>query len=114
MKNIVAFIRPSKEETVRETLHGLASVTGASFSDIRGFGRGRGRAHSKDSFDEAVIGTLPKVRVDVMVSDEEAEAVGNAIARAAHTSNRGDGKVYILHVESALRVSTGETGAGAV
>ncbi|MCC6415617.1 MAG: P-II family nitrogen regulator [Opitutaceae bacterium] len=112
MKNIVAFIRPSKEEAVRETLHDLTSVTGASFSDVRGFGRGR--AHSKDSFDEAVIGTLSKVRVDVMVSDEEAESVGNAIARAAHTGNRGDGKVYTLHVESALRVSTGETGTSAV
>lgn len=114
MKAIVAFIRPSKEEAVREALHNLPVVTGASFVDVRGFGRGRGHDHARASIDEAVVGTKPQVRVDVMAPDENAEAVGHAIAEAAHTGNRGDGKVYILPAESALRISTGETGVRAV
>ena len=114
MKTIVAFIRPSKEEAVREALHDLAAVTGASFVDVRGFGRGRGHEHSKGALDEAVVGTLAKVRVDVMALDEAADAISNAIAKAARTGNRGDGKVYVLPVDSALRISTGETGASAI
>ena len=114
MKTIVAFIRPSKEEPVREALHDLKGVSGATFSDVRGFGRGRGHEHSPGSSDEAVVGTLPKVRVDVMVSAAHTDAVAAAIAAAARTGNRGDGKVYVLPVESALRISTGEIGASAL
>jgi len=114
VKTIVAFIRPSKEEPVREALHDLNGVSGATFSDVRGFGRGRGHDHSPGSSDEAVVGTLPKVRVEVMVSADHADAVAAAIAAAARTGNRGDGKVYVLPVESALRISTGETGVFAV
>lgn len=114
MKTIIAFIRPSKEEAVREALHELPSVTGASFADVRGFGRGRGHDHAKGTLDEALVGTLAKVRVDVMVSDNEAEAISKAIAKAARTGNRGDGKVYVLPVDSALRISTGETGTVAL
>lgn len=112
MKTIVAFIRNSKEDAVCEALHQLPSVTGATFADVRGFGRGRGRTY--DSMDETLVGTLPKVRVDVMVADEHATAVCNAIAAAARTGKRGDGKVYILDGESALRISSGEIGGQAI
>lgn len=114
MKTIVAFIRPSKEEPVREALHDLLGVSGATFSDVRGFGRGRGHEHGKGELDEAVVGTLPKVRVEVMAAADHAEAVAAVIAAVAKTGNRGDGKVYVLPVESALRISTGEKGALAV
>ncbi|WP_415909257.1 P-II family nitrogen regulator [Oleiharenicola sp. Vm1] len=114
MKTIVAFIRSSKEEPVREALHDITGVSGATFSDVRGFGRGRGHDHSPGSSDEVVVGTLPKVRVEVMVSADHADAVAAAIASAARTGNRGDGKVYVLPVESALRISTGEIGASAL
>lgn len=110
MKAVIAFIRTTKEEAVREALHNHAGVTGATFSDVRGFGRGRGHDHSKGAVDEAVVGTLAKVRVDVMVSDGHAIGVRDAIASAARTGNRGDGKVYILPLDSALRISTGEYG----
>lgn len=110
MKAIVAFIRPTKEEAVREALHEQAGVTGATFSDVRGFGRGRGHEDARSAQEETVVGTLPKVRVDVMVADEHAPGVRKAIATAAHTGNRGDGKVYILPADSALRISTGECG----
>ena len=110
MKTIVAFIRPSKEESVRDALHSAPGVTGATFADVRGFGRGRGLDQTKGALTEAVLGTLPKVRVDVMVPDEHADTVGKIIATAAHTGSRGDGKVYILPIETALRISTGESG----
>lgn len=113
MKTIVAFIQPFKEEAVREALHAAPGVTGASFTDIRGFGRGRGNT-SKSSRDEALLGTLPKVRVDLMVAASQARAVVTAIASAAKTGNQGDGKVYVLPVESALRISTGEEGPSAI
>lgn len=114
MKTIVAYIRPSKEEAVREALHNALGVTGATFSDVRGFGRGRGHDHTRGALDEAVVGTLPKVRLEVMVSDEHADVIGIIVAAAAKTGNRGDGKIYILPVDSALRISTGESGPDAV
>lgn len=110
MKAIVAFIRPTKEESVREVLHTLPGVTGATFSDVRGFGRG----HNHGALDEAVVGTRPKVRVEVMIADEYADSTCRAIASVAQTGNRGDGKVYVLPGESSLRISTGETGVVAI
>ncbi|MDX2110362.1 MAG: P-II family nitrogen regulator [Verrucomicrobiota bacterium] len=114
MKTIVAFIRPSKEESVREALHNAPGVTGATFFDVRGFGRGRGHDHTMGALDEVLVGTLPKVRLEVMVPDEHADAIGKVIAAAAKTGNRGDGKVYVLPVDSALRISTGESGDSAI
>lgn len=113
MKLIIAFIRPSKEETVREALHAIPGLAGASFSDIRGFGRGRGHS-SAEAEREAVVGTLPRVRVEVMVPDAVQAAAELAIAAAAHTGHRGDGKIYVLPLSSARRISTDETGEAAV
>lgn len=113
MKVVIAFIRPSKEEAVVEALHAVEGLTGASFAHIHGFGRGRGD-RSRREVDEALTGTLPAVRVDVMTSDALAPKVVAVITEAAHTGNRGDGKVYVLPVESAVRVSTREHGESAV
>lgn len=109
MKVVVAFIRPAREEAVREALHAVTALTGASFSDVRGFGRGRSHAD-----DEDIVGAARRVRVEVMVNDLLAAAVESAIAGAAHTGLRGDGKVYVLPLASARRISTGETGAEAI
>jgi nitrogen regulatory protein PII len=114
MKAIIAFIRPSMEEAVRDALHDMENVSGASFSDIRGFGRGRGHSHSREKEDELLVGTVPKLRVEVMVNDDVAEQVANVIATAAHTGMRGDGKVFTYSLETALRISTRESGASAV
>ena len=113
MKTIIAFIRPSKEDAVREALHAVPGLTGASFAAIRGFGRGRGHSPA-EAAQEVVVGTLPRVRVEVMVPDASAAAVEHAIATAAHTGQRGDGKIYVLPLASARRLSTGETGETAV
>ncbi|ACB77717.1 P-II family nitrogen regulator [Opitutus terrae] len=114
MKTIISFIRPSKEEAVRDALHNVPDLTGASFSDVRGFGRGGRHGHSPDEEAEALLGTARKVRVEVMVPDDRVEALTRAIAAAAQTGNRGDGKVYVMPLESAVRVSSGETGNAAV
>lgn len=113
MKLIIAFIRPSKEEDVREALHAIPGLSGGSFSDIRGFGRGRGHSHAEVE-QEAVVGALPRIRVEVMVSDAIQSVVEKAIAVAAHTGQRGDGKIYALPLDSARRISTGETAEAAV
>ena len=113
MKVIIAFIRPSKEEAVREALNALPGLSGASFSDVRGYGRGRGHTHAEAEH-EAVSGTLDRIRVEIMVSDTRAVAVENALATAAHTGQRGDGKIYAYSLESARRISSGETGEAAV
>ena len=109
MKVIVAFIRPAKEEAVREALHELSGLTGASFSDVRGFGRGRSHFSEED-----IVGVGARVRVEVMVDDALAAAVESVIAATAHTGLRGDGKVYVLPLDTARRISTGETGTTAV
>ena len=94
---------------MREALHELVGLTGASFSDVRGFGRGRIRDGAED-----IIGVSARVRVEVMVIDSMALAVESSIARVAHTGLRGDGKIYVLPLEAARRVSTGDTGADAI
>lgn len=109
MKVIVAFIRPAKEEAVREALHELPGLTGASFSDVRGFGRGRSHVGGED-----IVGVGARVRVEVMIEDSVAAAVESTIAATAHTGLRGDGKIYVLSLDAARRISTGETGAAAV
>jgi nitrogen regulatory protein PII len=113
MKQIIAFIRPTKEEAVCEALHAIPGVTGASFTPIRGFGRGK-HDHSRREFDTAVVGSSPHLRLDIMVSSLVADQVVRAIVDTAHTGNRGDGKVYILSLENAARISTKEFGAAAV
>lgn len=113
MKVVVAFIRPSKEEAVTDALHAVEGLTGASFAHIHGFGRGRGD-RSRREMDEAITGTLPQVRVEVMTSDALAPKVAAVITETAHTGNRGDGKVYVLPLDSAVRISTREQGEIAI
>ena len=113
MKLIIAFIRASKEENVREALHSVPGLAGASFSDVRGFGRGRGHSFA-EAERQAVVGTLPRVRVEVMVPDAAQAATEQAIAAAAHTGQRGDGKIYVLPLTSARRISTDDSGESAV
>lgn len=113
MKAIVAFIRPSKEEAVREALHGIPGLSGASFSDIRGFGRGR-ELTREEARDEAVVGALHRIRVEVMVPDAIAALVEKAMLAAAHTGQGGDGKLYTLPLATARRISTGESGDTAI
>lgn len=111
MKQIIAFIQPFKEAEVMQALHQVSGLSGATFADVKGFGRGRPRDQPTP---EILHGTAARVQVEVMVRDEIAEAVVHAIREAAHTGGRGDGKIYVLPMDRALRISTGEEGDDAV
>lgn len=111
MKMIVAFVQTFMAADVGRALHQLPGLSGASFMDIRGFGR---RRHRDPVDTEELYGTAPRMRVEVVVPDEMEDAVVRAIAAAAHTGARGDGKIYVVELTRALRISTGEEGTGAL
>lgn len=111
MKMVIAYIQPFMSDGVEAALHRIEGLTGATFVDVRGFGRGR-QADPRDA--EVLRGTVPKVRIEVIVPDELEAAVVRAIEGAARTGNRGDGKVVVIPVSRALRVATGEEGDAAV
>lgn len=108
MKMIVAFVQPFMAPQVVQALRQMPSLTGASFTDVKGFGRGRSPGDASAS--EELHGTTKKVRVEVVTSDEAADAVVGTLREAAHTGNRGDGKVFVLEVVVALRIATDEQG----
>ncbi len=113
MKMIVAFVQPFMAEKVVAALHVVEGLSGATFTEVRGFGRGRG-ARASDVTEEELLGTVPKVRIEAMAPDGLVDRVVCAIRDSAHTGNRGDGKVYVIPLERALRITTREEGEGAV
>ena len=110
MKQVIAFIQPFRVEKVIDALHGIDGLSGATVTEARGFGRGR----AKRAGAEALFGTVPRARIEVMVPDSLADTVVTAIRSVAHTGNPGDGKVYVLGLERAVRISSGEEGEAAV
>ena len=117
MKVVIAFIQPFMAGKVVEALHAIPGLSGASFTDVRGFGRGRAKDEAKPTeaeVEEELLGTLAKVRVEAMVPDALADLVVQTIQDAAHTGTRGDGKVYVSSIEHAVRISTGEEGERAI
>lgn len=113
MKLVIAYIKPHTVEDVTLALHGLEGLTGASVSDVSGFGRGRA-GNAPDRIARSMIDYLPRVRLEIACVDELAPAVVAAIQKHAHTGLRGDGKIYVTGIEQATRISTGETGEMAV
>lgn len=112
MRMIVAYVQPFMAPQVMEALQQLPGVTGASSSKSEGFGRGRSVVDAPVS--EELYGTTDKVRLEVVVRDELEDAVVQAIRGAAHTGNRGDGKIFVLQVTKALRIATNDEGILAV
>lgn len=101
MKLVVAYVQPFALEKVLQALHLTAGVTGATVLHGRGFGRGRAQ-----SDEEQIVGTSPRVRVEVCARDEQVQGIVENILNAAHTGNRGDGKVLVLPIDSATRIQT--------
>jgi nitrogen regulatory protein P-II 1 len=112
MKLITAIIRPFKLEEVREAL-AQAGVTGLTVTEVKGYGRQKGHTELYRGA-EYVVEFLPKVKVEILVSDERAAAIAKAIEDAARSGQIGDGKIFILPVEEALRIRTGERGSSAL
>ena len=107
MKLIMAIIKPFKLDDVREALTPLG-VQGLTVSEVKGFGRQKGQTEIYRGA-EYHVNFLPKVKVEVAVSADLAEQVVEAIIKAAHTGKIGDGKIFVMEIERAVRIRTGET-----
>ena len=112
MKLITAIIKPFKLDEVREALSGIG-VQGITVTEVKGFGRQKGHTELYRGA-EYVVDFLPKVKLEVVVADSQAERVVEAIAAAAQTGRIGDGKIFVSTIDSALRIRTGEKDDAAI
>lgn len=112
MKLIMAIIKPFKLDDVREALTPLG-VQGLTVSEVKGFGRQKGQTEIYRGA-EYHVSFLPKVKIEVVVTNDMADSVVEAISRAAHTGKIGDGKIFVVDVERAVRIRTGEIDAEAL
>lgn len=112
MKKIEAVIKPFKLDEVKEALQEIG-VQGLSVVEVKGFGRQKGHTELYRGA-EYVVDFLPKVKIEVVLSDDQAEGAVDAIVAAAKTDKIGDGKIFISNVEQAIRIRTGETGEDAL
>ena len=112
MKEITAIIKPFKLDEVREALAAVG-VTGLTVTEVKGFGRQKGHTELYRGA-EYVVDFLPKLKIDVVVSDENLDAVIDAIVKAARTGRIGDGKIFVRSVEQVIRIRTGEIDEAAV
>jgi nitrogen regulatory protein P-II 1 len=106
MKKIEAIIKPFKLDDVREALSGIG-VTGMTASEVKGFGRQKGHTELYRGA-EYVVDFLPKLKLEVVVADEQVDACIDAITGAARTGKIGDGKIFVTGVEKVVRIRTGE------
>ena len=106
MKRITAIIKPFKLDEVREAL-GQVGVSGLTVTEVKGFGRQRGHTELYRGA-EYVVDFLPKVKIEVVVTDEGLDAAIEAIIGAAKTGRIGDGKIFVTAVEQVIRIRTGE------
>lgn len=112
MKLIKAIIKPFKLDDVREALSEVG-VQGITVSEVKGFGRQKGHTELYRGA-EYRIDFLPKINIETVVSDDNVESVIDAIREAANTGKIGDGKIFVLPVEQAVRIRTGESGDDAL
>jgi nitrogen regulatory protein P-II 1 len=112
MKKVEAIIKPFKLDEVKEAL-AKSGVEGMTVTEVKGFGRQKGHTELYRGA-EYVVEFLPKVKLEILVADERAGAIAKAIEDAARTGQIGDGKIFILPVDEALRIRTGERGASAL
>ncbi len=108
MKKIEAIIKPFKLDEVKEALHAVG-VPGLTVTEVKGFGRQKGHKEQYRGA-EYVVEFLPKVKLEVVVTDELVRAAVDAITRSAATGRIGDGKIFVSAVEEAIRIRTGESG----
>jgi len=106
MKLIIAVIKPFKLDDVREALTPLG-VQGLTVSEVKGFGRQKGQTEIYRGA-EYHVNFLPKVKIEIAVGDDLAEQVVEAIMKSAHTGKIGDGKIFVMDIERAVRIRTGE------
>lgn len=112
MKMIVAVIKPSRLDAVLDAVT-EAGASGLTVTEVRGYGRQKGKTEVYRGA-EYEVKLLPKVKLEIAVSDDIVETVIEAIVRSANSSKIGDGKVFVLDLEQALRIRTGEKDAAAI
>jgi nitrogen regulatory protein PII len=112
MKLIQAIIKPFKLDDVREALTEIG-VTGMTAIEVKGFGRQKGHTELYRGA-EYVVDFLPKVKLEIVVKEEDLDRAIETIQKAAHTGKIGDGKIFVLPVEQVIRIRTGESGRDAV
>ncbi len=112
MKIVMAIIKPFKLDEVREALSDIG-VTGLTVTEVKGFGRQKGHTELYRGA-EYVVDFLPKVKVDVVISDTLLEQAIDAIVKSARTGKIGDGKIFVTTVEQVIRIRTGETDEQAI
>jgi nitrogen regulatory protein P-II 2 len=108
MKLVVAIIQPFRLDAVREALTGIG-INGLTVSEVRGYGRQRGHTEVYRGA-EYTINYVPKLKLEIAVDDARVSDVTDAVARSARTGKIGDGKIFVLDLESATRIRTGEQG----
>ena len=112
MKRITAIIKPFKLDDVRESLSEIG-VQGITVTEVKGFGRQKGHTELYRGA-EYVVDFLPKVKIDVAIDDKDLDRVIEAITKAANTGKIGDGKIFVVNLEQAIRIRTGETDTDAI
>ncbi|MCC6850190.1 MAG: P-II family nitrogen regulator [Deltaproteobacteria bacterium] len=112
MKKIEAIIKPFKLDEVKEAL-AKQGIAGMTVSEVKGFGRQKGHTELYRGA-EYVVDFLPKIKIELLISDEQAGVATETIIAAAKTGRIGDGKLFVLPVDDAVRIRTGERGDGAV
>ena len=112
MKLVMAIIKPFKLDDVREALSEIG-VQGITVTEVKGFGRQKGHTELYRGA-EYVVDFLPKVKVEAVVNDELADQAIEAVSKAANTGKIGDGKIFVMSVEQAIRIRTGESGSDAL
>ncbi len=112
MKLVMAIIKPFRLDDVREALTALG-IQGMTVTDVQGFGRQKGQTEIYRGA-EYVVSFLPKVKIELAVADDMAEAVVEAIQKSARTDKIGDGKIFVSAIEKAIRIRTGETDGDAI
>jgi nitrogen regulatory protein P-II 1 len=112
MKKIEAIIKPFKLDEVKDALHEIG-LQGLTVVEAKGFGRQKGHTELYRGA-EYVVDFLPKVKIEVVTSDDMMDKAIDAIRRAAQTGRIGDGKIFVSNIEEAIRIRTGESGADAI
>ncbi len=112
MKMITAIIKPFKMDDVRAALSDIG-VQGITATEVKGFGRQKGHTELYRGA-EYVVDFLPKVKLEIVVADEQVDAAIDAVTNAANTGKIGDGKIFVQGMEQVIRIRTGETGEDAI
>ncbi len=112
MKKIEAIIKPFKLDDVREALSDIG-VTGMTVTEVKGFGRQKGHTELYRGA-EYVVDFLPKIKMEIVLADDQLEACVEAITKAAHTGRIGDGKIFVMPLDQAIRIRTSEDGESAI